>query len=330
MRYLARLFALLYICTGVLHATGPQKPQLSTSEKQQVVREGTQNGDAKEPNILARLKQLNLPTLNGKTSAYYSAGHREQAQKLQAAIEDMNAFFQNRLGIQTDVRLALLNAEDWKRVTGHDYSLPQVAGEPSVIMMPATSDNPVYGLMDARKAAIPPDRLQTFLKDHNTTFNAVAADFVDFIGFHELGHTLTMKIGIDPQDRWLGEFLATYCAYLYVSERQPEWKSAFALLGRPSSIRPKNTSLEDFERLYDRVDDYGWYQGMFEQQVREVVPRLGVKFLRDLSQRFPLQPKPDWNYKPLETRMKPAALLQELEKIAPGFQKWAEEFGSTL
>jgi len=284
------------------------------------------SAQAEDPKILTRLRGLGLPTLDGKVTAYYSAGCREHAKKLQTAIEDMNNFYQSRLGVHLELPLALLNAEDWKRATGDDYSLPQVAGDPPVILMPATSDNPVYGLMAARKAAIPPEELQAFLKDHHTTFDAVAADFVDFIGFHELGHMLTTQFGIDPQDRWLGELLATYWAYAYVSERQPDWKSAFGLLGRPSTVRPKNTSLEDFERLYSDVDDYGWYQGMFELRVREVCPRLGVGFLRDLKQRLPLQPGTELKWKPLDARMKPAVLVQELDKITPGFREWAVGF----
>jgi hypothetical protein len=281
---------------------------------------------AEEPNLVARLKALGLPTLSGKVLAYYSSGHREHAQKLQAAIEDMNVFYRSRLGVQADVSLALLNAEDWKRVTGSEYSLPQVEGSPPVILMPATSDNPVFGLIESRKDAIPQEQLQTFLKNHDTTFAAVVADFVDIIGFHELGHTLNDQFGIDSQNLWFNEFLATYWSYSYISEGQPEWKSVFALLGRPSSVRPKNTSLEDFERLYTNVDDYGWYQGMFERRVQEICPRLGLKFLRDLKQKFPRKSGVPWDPKPLDVRMKPNALLEQLEKIAPGFQKWAEGF----
>jgi len=282
---------------------------------------------AEKPNLVARLNELGLPTLKGKIPAYYSTGHREHAQKLQAAIEDMNAFYQPRLGIQADVTLALLNAEDWKKVTGHSYSLPGITGDPPVILMPATSDNPVFGLMDARKADIPPQQLQVFLKDNHTTFDDVASEFVDLIGFHELGHNLNDRYGIDSQNRWFNELLATYWAYVYISERQPEWKSVFALLGRPSSVRPKNTTLEDFERLYSHVDDYGWYQGMFESRVQEMGP-LGIKFLRDLKNQFPRKSDAPRFNDPPDSRMKPAELLEQLEKIAPGFQKWAEGFRS--
>lgn len=128
---------------------------------------------------------------------------------------------------------------------------------------------------------------------------------------------------------WLNEFLANYWSYAYISERQSDWKGVFDLLGRPSRMRPKNTSFEDFERLYNEVDDYGWYQGMFEARVREICPQLGLKFLGDLKQRFPRTAGTTWNEEPLATRMKPAELLEQLETIAPGFQKWGQEFSST-
>lgn len=289
---------------------------------------GILTAQAEEANLVARMKELALPTLNGTVPAYYSVGHREHAEKLQAAIEDMNVFYQRRIGVRTDVSLALLDAKDWKRVTGQEYWLPHVEGNPRVIVMPATSDSPVFGLIAARKEAIPPEQLQAFLKDHHTTFTVVAGEFVDLIGFHELGHTLNDQFGIDPTNLWLSEFLANYWSYAYISERQPEWKSVFDLLGRPSKIQPKNTSLEDFERLYSDVDDYGWYQGMFEAHVRKICPSLGLKFLVDLKQKFPRTAGTPWNEEPLATRMKPAELLERLETIAPGFQKWAEGFSS--
>jgi len=279
---------------------------------------------AGEPkNYLPRLKELGLPTLDGKVPAYYTVGHKQHAEKLQAAIEDMNAFYRDRLGVQASVTLALLDGKDWKSVTGDDYGLPMVEG--GVIFIPATPDNPTFGLMNARKEAIPPEQLQAFLKDNHTTFEAAAADFVDLLGFHELGHVLTENFRIDPQDDWLSEFLANYWSYAFISERKPEWKRVFALLGRPSKIRPKNTSLEDFERLYSDVDDYGWYQGMFESRIREIYPQLGLKFLSDLQRELPLTTA-NIDRKPVATRMKPAQLLERLEKIAPGFQKWATEF----
>lgn len=282
---------------------------------------------ADKNNPLAKIKTLGIASLSGKIPAYYSSGHRQHAEKLQSAIEDMNAFFQERLRVQTNVVLALLDSKGWTDVTGDRYGLPMVTGTPLVIFMPATSDSPAFGLMMARKEAIPPGTLQTFLKDNAISFEALADQFVDLIGFHELGHTLTAQFGIDPKNRWLSEFLASYWSYAYISERQPEWKRVFDLLGRPSEVRPKNTSLEDFERLYTGVDDYGWYQGMFEARIREIYPELGLKFLRDLRRDFPSNGDSP-GFAPLASRMKPELLLERLEKIAPGFQEWAAGFSS--
>ena len=192
--------------------------------------------------------------------------------------------------------------------------------------MPATSDSPAFGLMMARKEAIPPETLNSFLKENNTTFEGVADQFVDLIVFHEVGHYLTEDFGIDPENRWLDEFLASYWSYAYISERQPQWKRVFDLLGRPSKVRPKNTSLEDLERLYMTVDDYGWYQGMFETRVREIYPELGLTFLSDLRRDFPKNGGSNGFNAPPGTRLKPAEVLARLEKIAPGFQQWAAGF----
>lgn len=289
---------------------------------------GSLRAEVEDANLVARMNELGLPTLRGTVPAYYTLGHREHAERLQAAIEEMNVFYQRRLGVRADVTLALLDAKDWERVTGREYSLPAVTGSPAVILMPATPDNPVFALIAARKEATPPERLQALLRDRHTTFDTVAGEFVDLIGFHELGHRLNDRFGIDSKNSWLDEFLANYWSYAYISERQSEWTRVFDVLGRPSKVRPKNTSLEDFERLYAEVDDYGWYQGMFESRVREICPKLGLKFLEDLKQKFPRGAGTAWSGEPLVTRMKPAELLQHLEDIAPGFQKWAEGFRS--
>jgi hypothetical protein len=53
-----------------------------------------------------------------------------------------------------------------------------------------------------------------------------------------------------------------------------------------------------------------------------------LKCLRDLKKEFPRTSSTMWDDEPLTTRMKPTELLGQLEKIAPGFRKWAEGFNS--
>jgi hypothetical protein len=273
------------------------------------------------PEYIAKLRTLGFPSLGGQIPTYYSPAYRSHAQKLKAMAEDMNAFFKAQMGVEARFVWAVLDSHDWTKVTGSPWGFPGPqfgGGNPQVIFMPATSGSPVFGLMMARKEAIPPEQLDAFLKGHHTTFEAVADQFVDLLGFHEVGHDLTLNFGIDPKVHWLHEFLASYWAYAYIAERKPEWKGVFALLGRPSKVRPKNTSLEDLERLYSGVDDYGWYQGMFEVHIREMYPEYGLKFLRAIREALPRSPD--------SPALTPRQVLERVEKIAPGFEKWAEGF----
>lgn len=282
---------------------------------------------AQEVNYLSRIKELGLQSIDGKTPAYYSAGHKEHAARLQSRIEEMNAYYQARLGVQANVVLALLDSKGWRDVTGSPYGIAMVIGNPRVIFMPATSDNPTFDLIRARKNTIPPETLRLFLEDNQITFESAVSQFVDLVGFHELGHVLTLNFGIDPQVHFLSEFLASYWSYAYISARQPEWKRVFDLFGRPSSIRPRHTSLEDFERLYMGVDDPGWYHGMFEARIREMYPKLGLGFPRDLRKEFPLVGDP-LAYTPPKHPLQVREAIERLDKIAPGFEAWAATFNS--
>jgi len=284
---------------------------------------------AEETNYLERLQGLGLAHLEGKIETYYSQGAESRAKKLQAMIEDMNAFFQKRMGIKAEVTLAVLDSPDWTKINLQPYGLPNVDGDPPVIFMPATSGGMAYQLMMRRREAIPPEVLQAFVESNHTTFEAAADQFVDLIGFHELGHQLCRVYTIDWQVHWLDEVIATYFLYAYVSEQKPEMKRVIDLLGRPSKKRPKNTSLEDFERLYDKVDDYGWYQGMFEVRVRELYPKMGLKFLEELRRRFPASANTSKEHPAkaeAASAVSPASVLEQVEQIAPGFQTWAQGF----
>jgi hypothetical protein len=282
---------------------------------------------AQEVNYLPRIKELGLQRIDGKVPTYYSAGHREHAEMLQSRIEEMNAFFQGRLGVQANVTLAFLDSKGWTGVTGDPYGIAMVVGNPRVIFMPASSDNPTFDLIRARKGSIPPETLRAFLQENQISFEDAVSQFVDLVGFHELGHVLTLNYGIDPQDRVLSEFLASYWSYAYISERQPPWKRVFDLFGRPSKVRPQHTSLEDFDRLYMRVDDPGWYHGMFEAHIRGIYPKFGLGFLADARKQFPLAGDP-LAYTPPEHPLETGEIIGKLDQIAPGFQAWAATFTS--
>ena len=242
----------------------------------------------------------------------------------------MNGFYQEKLGVQVAVHLAVLNSNQWTRVNPIPFGLPGVLGEPPVVFAPAHSGGWAFRQMLARKQAIPADVWQDYLRTTQKTFEGASDDFVDFIALHELGHVLCIHYGIDPSCNWLNEFLASYFGYAFLAERHPDRKPVIALFGRPSQARPKHTTLADFERLYFLVDDYGWYQGMFEQRIQEMYPQAGLQFLKDLKRVLPRTvPIPEGVAipDPVVNRIAPEVVVERLEAIAPGFQAWAAGFG---
>jgi hypothetical protein len=209
------------------------------------------------------------------------------------------------------------------------FGLPGVHGEPPVVFIPAHSGGWAFRKMLARKEAIPADVWQDYLRTSQKSFEAASDDFVDFIALHELGHALLVRYGIDPSCNWLNEFLASYFGYAFLAERRPERKPVIALFGRPSQARPKHTTLADFERLYFLVDDYAWYQGMFERRIQEMYPQAGLQFIKDLKRALPRTASipdgvsiPD----PVVNRLAPEVVVEKLDAIAPGFQAWAKGF----
>ncbi len=279
--------------------------------------------------FLPRVVTLDLPSLPGPVPTYHDRGAKERAERLQADLREMNGFYQEKLGVQVAVHLAVLHSNQWTRVNPFPFGLPGVLGEPPVVFAPAHSGGWAFHQMLGRKAAIPANVWQDYLRATQKTFEAASDDFVDFIALHELGHVLCIHYGIDPSCNWLNEFLASYFGYAFLAERRPERKPVIALFGRPSPTRPKHTTLADFERLYFLVEDYGWYQGMFEQRIQEMYPQAGLQFLKDLK-RVLLRtvPIPDGVAipDPVLTRIPPEVVVEKLESVAPGFRAWAAGF----
>ena len=143
--------------------------------------------------------------------------------------------------------------------------------------------------------------------------------YVDFVGLHELGHTLVKAYGIQVRSMWFNEWLATYVGYTWLRAARPAdarlWEGV--LQGYRDAVRPQHRSLEAFDRLYFGVgaQNYVWYQARFQQSVQAVHAEKGVAFLRQLKQAFPR------GGSPVVSR---DDLLKRLETLAPGFHAWAE------
>jgi hypothetical protein len=280
--------------------------------------------EEKEP--LKRLQKLGLPGFEKPVPTYYSEGAKSRAEKLAVDITAMNGFYQTNLGVQPRVSLAVLSSNDWMQVNPDmPYGMPYNAG--ALVAMPAQGGM-VFDSFMRGKASIPADILEK-IRLNNTTFEAIAEKEVEWIGFHELGHAIVRAYNIDPRCYWLNELLANYCAIAFVSQAGNEWKILDLIeappppKATPQPKRPKNTTLADFEEPYLKVDDYLWYQGMFCERAKAVCDQRGVGFLKDVKREFPAD---STHASGEQSKIAPGEALLRLDKIAPGFVKWAEVF----
>jgi hypothetical protein len=79
--------------------------------------------------------------------------------------------------------------------------------------------------------------------------------------------------------------------------------------------RPKHTTLEDFEELYFRVDDYVWYQVQLSKHVKEVRSRMGLEFLRKSNGYSRAKRSPAFDAAPVPGTAAGATLLRLGERL---------------
>jgi hypothetical protein len=237
---------------------------------------------------------------------------------LRALVEQAMGFYERTLGITGELHLAVLTPGDWAKViTWQPYGIPGVAGEPPVAFLPATDDNVAANDALSIRGGVSPDTVR-LIEAAGRSYEEASRRYVDLVGLHELGHTYARRFGIRTPSRWAGELLATYFAYAYLREHDPAQADVWdgILRAYRDAVRPKHTTLADFERLYFGVgpQNYIWYQARFQQMVRAAYDAQGLDFLRAVRKAFP----------EAESALTPEETLRRFEKIFPPFREWAK------
>lgn len=270
------------------------------------------------PSSVEQVRQLNLPSLPGDFTVYYSQGFEKRAQLMRSLLAEATAYYRSALGLTPSFAVALLNEADWQKVNPQvPYGVLFTSAAPHVIFAPASPENAVERA-DAQLLANASPMVRDVMQEYR----------IPFIGLHELGHTYIEASRIHTGNKWFSEFLASYYAFNFLAERHPKlaaaWDSAnrVATAGPPPNYR----ALADFERLYNRVgvENYAWYQAQFLQRVSAVNSQRGVEFIRSVNSSFPkLAEGEDWLESLLQRPATIEATLERLEKLAPGFVAWA-------
>jgi hypothetical protein len=273
---------------------------------------------AQQTEYLARAQQLELESLAGRVPSYYSSGARERATALQKMLEDALLYFSDRLGVAPGLALAVLNEADWARVRALPYGVPWVSNSPHLAVLPADLEHSVIvrGFSGVRERTSPATRRA--LQDAGVAFDQVPYRLNDLIAYHEVGHVVVATHGLTQTQRWLDEMLATFVAYAFLRDRHPEVAREWDALMRfnVEAYPPEFRSLEEFEKRYDNMpqETYAWFQGMFHMRLAELYKKRGVEFLSDLREAGIVA---GIKYRTV------SELMMRLEKVAPGFQRWA-------
>jgi hypothetical protein len=266
--------------------------------------------------------RLHLDHREGVVPLYYSACCRERALEFQKALEDLIAFYKERLGVGSPLVVAVLDENDWKRVgeqmgggVGPPYGLTSVAPPPGAIaFIPADDQGVITKTLLADRPFATPATLKAFASAR-LTYDEAARRFIRHPAFHEVGHTLVFQYGIQTSSHWLNEMLASYFAYAYEKARDQETAAIVEGFTTVSSPPVAYTSLPDFEtHMRMPPANYDWYQRQFAGRVIEVYNLEGLGFLAKVKAEFPAGTHD----------MSVADTLSRLEAISPGFEAWAK------
>lgn len=280
---------------------------------------GSPDSTAQRPNHLARVQQLGLETLPGPVPTYFSPGARERATALQKMVAEALAYSNERLSIKPELTLAVLNEPHWASVRAIPYGVPWVSFAPYVAVLPSDLSRSVIvqGFPTMRDRASVETR--QLLTAAGVPFESVPHQLNDFIAYHEVGHVSIEAYRLNQSQRWFDEMLATFIGYAFMRERHAGQARAWDALMRfnAETSQPAFRSLEEFERRYSDMppETYGWFQAMFHRRLVEVYEARGVKFLEDV------RAAGIGSGKKVE---RVADLIAALDRIVPGFHRWAE------
>lgn len=292
--------------------------------------ESPQTAQSADP--LAIVLRLHLPRHNGVAPLYYSACCPERAFEVQKKLQDMKVFYKEKLGLDVPISVAVLNENDWKRVTeqmpNHKFQpygmtnfRPTRSG--AIAFVPADDQGVITQGQLADRPYATTATLKRFASLH-LSFDEAARDFIFHPALHEFGHVLIHRYGMDVPNNWVEEMLATYFAYAYEKARDPQLATLVEGFARISAPAMQFTSLEDFENASALKNmsaaNYDWYEHQFERRVIEVYRQQGLSFLVKTKAAFPVPAGGERQYQWLTV----PETLSRMERVCPGFQTWAK------
>jgi hypothetical protein len=263
------------------------------------------------------LQSSRLRSAPGDTPVSYSRGFEQRALDVRQRLTPPMKFFESKLQVRPRLVVAVLTRDDWTQLTafppyGYPFAVPpSLLAKPSaraLLCLPATAgpDVPADVARASQAAGIP--------AEHGLRLTD------GFFLYHELSHIYVDAYGITSRSNVVREFTAAFLGVAYHAQASFDmrerlfYETWMTPANWVSAQKPKNTSLDDFERMLIGVDNYGWYQAQFVKRAETVYKAQGLAFLEGVKVAFPHGTPP----------LTVPETLARLEKISPGFIEWAE------
>jgi hypothetical protein len=215
----------------------------------------------------------NSKELKGPVKTYYSDGYEIKSMYISDDLDGMMNFYKNILNTNIDIQVMYLAEKDHLSIAPIPYGMPFIFGSMASwhVNMPAEA-----GIFDTLLS----DILSSDLKKN-------IRDYVDLVGFHEIGHAFSYQVGLGELNHHQSEFFATYMSYAYLRENRPEKADMWLDYNRASLLLDQELnyrSLDVFNKNYmlltsQEPKNYLWYQAMFSLGVEKVYEEKGVDFL---------------------------------------------------
>lgn len=272
--------------------------------------------------MINQIRSLELDSLKRGIWVHFEEGKIERAKRLGRLVSGALSFFEDSLGIDRNIRVALLDSVSWTKVRSSPYGIPGVRGKnPPVAIMPADAKGRAYRMYKSMNKNLS-NELRQRAWATGYSWEKIAQTKVELIVLHELGHLYHNAYGIGSPCRWFTEFAAGYFAFLYMHYKRPKLAEIWDIIARSvlDSYKPEYRTLEELERLGGARKlggaNYAWYQAAFEAKANDLVKQNGFSLLRSIKEVFPKN----------NEKISPKEVVAKMETEYPGFQEWATTF----
>ncbi len=243
--------------------------------------------------IAGRVAELGLATITAdRVIVTYSEGADAEARFFADEVAAAVDWYRRELGWDGTIRMAVLDAADYPRVTPLPYPSPHAETATGfIVVADRADDHPGFDLWDL----------------DNRVVSAAWA-------FHEVGHVVAQDLGIVSANLWVNELIANVIMAGYIRAERPEF------IGYQSGMPPRFASgnrfgtLAQFDQIYFQMGqrDYLWFHFHLAALADFMVDGPGglSEVVDGLRREFPLEEG--------RGRETVAATVERLERVRPG------------